>query len=70
MLSIKIINRIQRCCIHLFQIVHVINYYISQPKVFIFSKTSNLEFSYIEVWFTDENSKTLEVEITIYIALV
>ena len=56
MFSIKIINRIQRCCIHLFQIGHVINYYISQPKVFIFSKTSNLEFSYIEVWFTDENS--------------
>ena len=27
------------------------------PKNFIFLKTFNLEFSYIEVWFTDRNSK-------------
>ena len=32
------------------------------PKKFIFSKTFNSEFSYIEVWFIDQNSKPLEVE--------
>ena len=34
---------------------------ISQ-KYFIFLKTFNSEFSYIEVWFTDQNSKPLEIE--------
>ena len=29
------------------------------PKKFVFSKTFNSEFSYAEVWFTDQNSKTL-----------
>ena len=32
------------------------------PKKFIFLKAFDSEFSYIEVWFTDENSKLLEVE--------
>ena len=32
------------------------------PKNFIFIKTFNSEFSYIEVWFTDQNSKPLEIE--------
>ena len=32
------------------------------PKNYIFLKTSNSEFSYIEVWFTDQNSKPLEIE--------
>ena len=31
-------------------------------KNFIFLKTFNSEFSYIEVWFTDQNSKLLEIE--------
>ena len=31
-------------------------------KNFIFLKTFNSEFSYIEVWFTDQNSKPLEIE--------
>ena len=33
-----------------------------QPKSFIFLKTFDSEFSYIEVWFTDQNSKPLEIE--------
>ena len=33
-----------------------------KSKSFIFLKTFNLEFSYIEVWFTDQNSKSLEIE--------
>ena len=34
---------------------------ISTPN-FIFLKIFNSEFSYIEVWFTDQNSKLLETE--------
>ena len=30
--------------------------------MFLFLKTFNLEFLYIEVWFTDQNSKPLEIE--------
>ena len=32
------------------------------PKNFIFLKTFNSEFSYIEVWFTDQNLKPLGIE--------
>ena len=32
------------------------------PKNFIFIKTFNSEFSYIEVWFTDQNCKPPEIE--------
>ena len=40
------------------------------PKNFIFLKTFNSEFSYIEVWFMDQNSKPLEIEDKINITLV
>ena len=40
------------------------------PKNFLFLKTFNSEFSYIEVWFTDQNSKPLEIEDKISITLV
>ena len=40
------------------------------PKNFIFLKTFNSKFSYIEVWFTDQNSKPLEIEDKINITLV
>ena len=43
--------------------------HISQ-KNFIFLKTFNSEFSYIQVWFTDQNSKPLEIEDKINITLV
>ena len=33
------------------------------PKYFIFLKTFNLEVSYIEIWFPDQNSKPLEIEV-------
>ena len=32
------------------------------PKNFISLKTFTSEFSYIEVWFTDQNSKPLQIE--------
>ena len=40
------------------------------PKSFIFLKTFNSEFSYIEVWFTDQNSKPLEIKDKIKIILM
>ena len=40
------------------------------PKSFIFLKTFDSEFSYIEIWFTDQNSKPLEIERKINITLV
>ena len=32
------------------------------PKKFMFLKTFNSEFSYNEVWFTNQNCKALEIE--------
>ena len=40
------------------------------PKKFIFLKTFDSEFSYIEIWFTDQNSNPLGVEHKIKITLV
>ena len=37
---------------------------------FIFLKTFDSEFSYIEVWFTDQNSNPLEIEDRLNINLV
>ena len=39
-------------------------------KNFIFLETFNSDFSCVEVWFTDQNSKSLEVEDKINITLV
>ena len=40
------------------------------PKSFIFLKTCDSDFSHIDVWFTDQNSKPLEMEDKINIPLV
>ena len=40
------------------------------PKNLMFLKTFNSEFLYIEVWFTDQNSKPLEIEDKINMTLV
>ena len=40
------------------------------PKTFIFLKTFDLEFSCIEVWFSDQKSKLLEIEDKLKINLV
>ena len=42
----------------------------ASPKNFIILETFNLELSYIEVWFTNQNSKPLEIENIINITLV
>ena len=41
----------------------------SPKKLYIFKKF-NSEFSYIKMWFTDQNSKPLEIEDKINITLV
>ena len=43
-------------------------WHILPPKI-IFLKTFNSEWSYIEVWFTDQNSKPLDIEDKISITL-
>ena len=40
------------------------------PKNVIFLKRFNFKCSYIEVWFTDQNSKPIEIEDKIIITLV
>ena len=40
------------------------------PKTFMFLKTFNSEFSHIEVWFTEQNSKPLEIGDKVNITLV
>ena len=40
------------------------------PENFMFLKTFDSEFSYNEVWFTDENSNPLEIEDKMNIILV
>ena len=40
------------------------------PKNFIFLKKFNSEYSYVEVWFPDQNSKPLEIEYKTNIILV
>ena len=40
------------------------------PNFFRFWKTSNSEFSYIQVWFTDQNSKPSELEDKIIITWI
>ena len=42
----------------------------NSPKNFIFLKKFNSEFLYIEVWFTDQKSKPLEIKDEINITLV
>ena len=41
---------------------------VISPKKFIFLKTFNSEFSYIEEWLTDQNSKLLEIDTKHYIS--
>ena len=40
------------------------------PKVFIFLRKFDSEFSYIEVWFTNKNSRLLEIEDKTNITLI
>ena len=66
-----IISKIHKSCMHTIlsnksfgQLLDI------SPKNFMFLKTSSWEFSYIKVWFTDQNSKLLKLEDKINITLV
>ena len=48
----------------------LINYFVVSPKKILFFKTFDSQFSYIEVWFTVQNSKLLEKEYKINFTLV
>ena len=43
---------------------------VISPKIFMFLKSFNYKFSYIEVWFSDQSSKPLEIEDKTNITLV
>ena len=40
------------------------------PHAFAMMNTVNTEFSYVEVWFTDQTSKALEIEDNVNLALI
>ena len=40
------------------------------PNSLIFLKTMNTEFSEIEIWFTDQNNNSLEIEDNVNISLI
>ena len=43
---------------------------IVSPHLLVFVKTMNMDFSEIEVWFTDENNNVLEIEDNVNISLI
>ena len=40
------------------------------PHRLTIPKTYNLEFSFIEIWFTDQNSKPLEIKDKVYMTFI
>ena len=40
------------------------------PHSLAMLKTTNVEFSFIEIWFTDQNNRPLEIEDNVNIALI
>ena len=65
-----IINITQKSCIHFVSnksFAQLLNI-LSQNCVFL--NTFNSEFLFIDVWFTDQNSKPLDIEDNINITLV
>ena len=61
------ISVIQEFCIRFFLRSELLDIL---PKNLIFLKTFNSEFLFIVVWFTNQNSKPLEIEYIINITLV
>ena len=42
----------------------------TSPHAFTMMNTVNTEFSYVEVWFTDQSSKALEIEDNVNLTLI
>ena len=40
------------------------------PHLLTMLKTTNAEFSFIEIWFTDQNNRTLEIEDNVNVTLI
>ena len=40
------------------------------PRVFTMMNTVNTKFSSVEVWFTDQSSKALEIEDNVHLTLI
>ena len=40
------------------------------PEILIMLKTVNTEFSFIEIWFTDQDNRPLEIEDSVNISLI
>ena len=57
----------QKYYLVLFQIINFDNY---SPHVFTMMNTINTEFSSVEVWFTDQSSKALEIEDNVSLTLI
>ena len=72
MLLIMIIKKTQEYCIHLCQVPSPSfgQLLYNSPENFISLKMFNSGFSHIDVWFTNQNSNTLEIEDKINIFLV
>ena len=68
-MSIVIISMIQKSCVHFFQINGLVNYKIFHPK-FLYSQRQLIQSFHIDVWFTDQNSKPLDIEDKMNITLV
>ena len=41
-----------------------------EPQLLTMLKTTNAEFSFIEIWFTDQNNRPLEIEDNVNITLI
>ena len=41
-----------------------------KPPVFIRSKTSNAIFDYVEIWFTDQDNNSLQIEDKVSVTLI
>ena len=54
-----IMNMIREYCIHFLPNKSFSQLLDIQLKKFLFLKNFNLEFSYIEIWFADQNSEPL-----------
>ena len=65
-----IINKFQESSIHLLLISRWVNYWIFLLKTLFFKKRFDSKSLYVEVWFTDQNSKPLEIEDEINIMLL
>ena len=66
MLLVIVFNKFQESCIYLFLINRSVNYLDISPENIclkvICLEIFDSEFSYIELWFTDQNSNPLKIE--------